>query len=213
MQPVFMLRILDSYVHSLFSCVCIRVLQFPWTYDLTCVWMSLHTHTWTCVHMFALRNPYLTIVASFSLVFSSDCHSNVLFSSCLQISPPFLGRGSTNCIASWYKALIDDTKAFICVVDFEPIIRLLPKSHTSAILVQSLVERWWNITHTFHIVDREMTMTPHDFHRMTSLRCDGTIINLKGKSGVQLGIELLGWKYMTNTIHYFDIEIDYKPLP
>ena len=56
-------------------------------------------------------------------------------------------------------------------------------------------------------------MTPHDFHRMTSLRCDGTIINLEGKSGVQLGIELLGWKYMMNTIHYFDIEIDYKPPP
>ena len=49
---------------------------------------------------------------------------------------------------------------------------------TSAILVQSLAEKWWDTTHTFHIADREMTETPHDFHRMTSLRSDGMLINL-----------------------------------
>ena len=79
MQPVFMLCILDSYVRSLFLCVCVRILQFPWTYDLTCVRMSLRMHMRTCVQMLTLINPYLTILASFSLVFSSDYHSNVLF--------------------------------------------------------------------------------------------------------------------------------------
>ena len=105
--------------------------------------------------------------------------------------PPFSSRGSTNCIASWYKALTNETKAYIRVASFEPIICLLLESHASAIQVQSLVERGWNTTHNFHIADQEMTVTPHNFHRMIGFRYDGAIINLEGDSSVQLGIELL----------------------
>ena len=72
-------------------------------------------------------------------------------------------------IASWYRVLTDDTKAFIRAASFEPVIHLLPESHASAILVQSLAERWWDTTHTFHITDREMTVTLYDFHQMTGL--------------------------------------------
>ena len=85
---------------------------------------------------------------------------------------------------SWYKALVDDTKALVYEDSFEPIFRLLSESHTSAILVQSLVERWWNPTYTFHIAKREMIVTPYDFHRMTDLRCDVSLINLEGKSSI-----------------------------
>ena len=46
------------------------------------------------------------------------------------------------------------------MVDFRLIIHLLPEGFTSGILVQALVERWWDITHTFHIARREMTVTP-----------------------------------------------------
>ena len=76
----------------------------------------------------------------------------------------------------------------------------------------SLAERWWDTTHTFNIADREMTMTPHDFHRMIGLRCDRALINLKGKSGTRLGIDLLGRRQTTNVIRYFNIEMDYKLL-
>ena len=72
-------------------------------------------------------------------------------------------------IASWYRVLIDDTKAFIRATGFEPVIHLLLESHASAILVQSLAERWWDATHTFHTADMEMTVTPYDFHWMTGL--------------------------------------------
>ena len=48
---------------------------------------------------------------------------------------------------------------------------------------------------------------------MTSLRCDGTIINLWGALGMQLGIELLKRRYSTDKIHYYDIKMDYRPLP
>ena len=104
-------------------------------------------------------------------------------------------------------------RALVRAMGFEPILCLLLESHASTILVQSMAERWWETTHTFHIADREMTVTPHDFHQMTNLRCDGSIINLKGESGVQLVIDLLGRRNMTDVIHYYDIEMDYKPLP
>ena len=28
---------------------------------------------------------------------------------------------------------------------------------------------WWDTIHTFHIAEREMTVTPYDFHHMTGL--------------------------------------------
>ena len=80
--------------------------------------------------------------------------------------------------------LTDDSRALVHAVGFDPILHILTKGLASAILVQSLAEWWWDTTHTFHIANREMTVTPYDFHRMTGLRCDGVIINLEGESGI-----------------------------
>ena len=54
-------------------------------------------------------------------------------------------------------------------------------------------------------------VTPHDFHQKTGLRSDGPIINLENESGIQLGIDLLGCRYSSEHIHYFDLENDYRP--
>lgn len=124
-----------------------------------------------------------------------------------------MGRESTSCIASWYRVLTNDTRAFVCVISSEPILHLLPENHASTNFMYSLAKRWWHTTHTFHIVDREMTVTPYNFHQMTSLRYDGSFINLEGELGTALRIELLGWGYMMDTICYFDIETNYRPLP
>jgi len=76
-------------------------------------------------------------------------------------------------------------------------------------LVQCLIERWWNTTHTFHIIEREMTVTPYDFYHMTGLSFEGVIISLDSMSGMQLGIDMLGRKYSIETIRYFDLVSDY----
>ena len=76
-----------------------------------------------------------------------------------------------------------ETRAHIHVAGFNPIIRLLSERSASAILVQSLAKKWWDTTYTFHIVGREMIMTPRDFDHMTGLWCDSALINLEGKSG------------------------------
>ena len=54
-------------------------------------------------------------------------------------------------------------------------------------------------------------MTPNDFHRKKGLRFDGSLIDLKGESGIQLGIDLLGHKYSSESIRYFNLEVDYRP--
>jgi len=80
-------------------------------------------------------------------------------------------------------------------------------------VLSTLSKRRWDITHAFHISGQEMTITPHDFHHSTSLRFDGVPINLKDKSGIQLGIDLLGRRYATETIHYTDLEADFMCRP
>ena len=74
----------------------------------------------------------------------------------------------------------------------------------SAILVQTLAERWWDTTHTFHIADREITITP-----TTSTVWPA----LEGEVGIWLGINLLKRRYSNEMIRYFHIKADYKPFP
>ena len=54
-----------------------------------------------------------------------------------------------------------------------------------------------------------MTVTPHDYHQMTDLRCDSLLTNLEGESGTQL----LGQRHTTEKVHYFNLEMDHRPLP
>ena len=56
-------------------------------------------------------------------------------------------------------------------------------------------------------------MTPYNFHRITDLSFEGVIINLDGMSSIQLGLDMLGKKYSTETIHYFELVSDYMLLP
>ena len=56
-------------------------------------------------------------------------------------------------------------------------------------------------------------MTPYDFYRMTDLSFKVAIINLDGVSGIKLGLDMLGRKYSTETIRYFNLVSDYMFLP
>ena len=51
------------------------------------------------------------------------------------------------------------------------------------------------------------------FHHRIGLRCDSATINLEGKSSSWLAIDLLKRRYSSNTIRYFNIKVDYQPLP
>ena len=75
--------------------------------------------------------------------------------------------------------MIKDTKALVHAANFEPIMHLIPKRSANDILEQALTKRWWDTTHAFHIARKELTVTPHDFHRITDLRTDRPIINME----------------------------------
>ena len=56
-------------------------------------------------------------------------------------------------------------------------------------------------------------MTPNDFYHMTDLSFERDIISLDSASSNQLGLDMLGRKYSTETICYFDLVSDYMFLP
>ena len=85
-------------------------------------------------------------------------------------------------MVEWFNLLNPETRGYIWQVVFEPIISLLLEKSASATLVQYV------ITHTFHIAEREITVTPYDFYCMIGLCFEGVIFSL----GVQLGIDMLG---------------------
>lgn len=75
-----------------------------------------------------------------------------------------------NSIRDWYKKLTPETRAFIRAAGFEAYVTHLLENTTSKILVQAFAKRWWDTTHTILIIGREMSLTPYNFHRLTSLR-------------------------------------------
>ena len=113
----------------------------------------------------------------------------------------------------WFNLLALETRGYIWEVGLEPIIGLLLEKYVNATLVQCLIERWWDTTHTYHVTEREIMVTPYEFYHMTSLSFERAIISLDGMSGIQLGIDMLGRKYSTETIRYFDLVSDYMFLP
>ena len=80
-------------------------------------------------------------------------------------------------------------------------------------MAQTLIERWWDSTHTFHIADQEMTIIHHDFHHMISLQVDRALINLEVEPGTRLGLELLGRRYSAEMIRYTNLEVDFMRHP
>ena len=82
----------------------------------------------------------------------------------------------------------------------------------SATLVQCLIETWCT-THAFHIAKREMMVTPYNFYHVTGLSFEGAIISFDYMLGIQLGLDMLGRKYSTETICYFDLVSNYMFFP
>ena len=76
-------------------------------------------------------------------------------------------------------------------------------------LVLALAERWWDATHTFHIVEKEMTITPHDFHQMTRLWASDPTISLEGESRTTFRVELLRHTYLSEHVWYYELASDF----
>ena len=133
-------------------------------------------------------------------------------SSFLQSSSLYASRRSITKVVEQYNLLVPETKAYIREAGFEPIIDILLEKSANATLVQRFIERWWDTTHTFHIVEREMTVTSYDFYYMIGLSFERVIISLDDVSSIQLGFDRLERKYSTKTIRYFDLVSDYMLL-
>ena len=132
--------------------LCYSIYMNAWSNLRTCV-TSLCKQIRARMRTLALKNLILTILTPFSLIFSSNSPFNALFSSlyrsCL---PSQVGVAPT--VLLYGRVLIEETMDHIRASGFKPITHLLLETSTSAILVQCLVERWWDTTYTFHVLIR-----------------------------------------------------------
>ena len=109
------------------SCSSIHYEHMP-QHAYTC--KSLHTHVGT------QKPHFLSSLIFFSRLFSLSNHDSYApFQPLLQVLLPFMSRGCTSRISSWYMALTKDTKALVHTVGFELVILLLPEGFASGILV------------------------------------------------------------------------------
>ena len=98
----------------------------------------------------------------------------------------------------WYEKLNDAARDKINKAGFEHLISGLSIYGVEKGLIQSLAERWWDTTHTFHFEHvGEMTMTPTDFSAITGLRVSGKPLVTTDKKSYKdkdLRIALLGYQ-------------------
>ena len=144
MQGLSCIRIVPSRIPKIehFS-------SFLICFSSVCSFNIILHHFWTQMyvscHISSCYAPNITF-----LPFPSPNHefNLILF---LQVSALYFGRGSTSQVLVWYSLLNDKTWGHISAAGFELVVRLMLKRSASAALVQTLVERWWDITHIFHI--------------------------------------------------------------
>ncbi|PON60694.1 Aminotransferase-like mobile domain containing protein [Parasponia andersonii] len=77
-------------------------------------------------------------------------------------------------IRQWYEELPSSVRDIVDHSGFKHVIDALSPSRPDSGLLQSLAERWWDTTHTFHFEQfGEMTMTPKDFSSITAIPVTG----------------------------------------
>ncbi|GMP43768.1 hypothetical protein CsSME_00013005 [Camellia sinensis var. sinensis] len=87
-------------------------------------------------------------------------------------------RGYDSIVArEWYTELLEVVRDWVDQAGFRPFCTGISRYPTSRTLMGALVERWWDITNSFHFsATGDMTMTPFDFAVMTGLDVGGWAI-------------------------------------
>ena len=97
----------------------------------------------------------------------------------LQLDASILrASGNPASVKKWFAKLPPATRARIKDTGFHSFINAISgrsTKHDKAGL-RALVERWIDTTHTFHLPFGEMIISPGDFAYLTSIPCDGRLI-------------------------------------
>ncbi|GMP50485.1 hypothetical protein CsSME_00017084 [Camellia sinensis var. sinensis] len=105
---------------------------------------------------------------------SFNFKTEYIYSFYMQVSSRFI-RGYGSIIArEWYMKLPDIVRHIVDEVGLGPFCAGLSRHSTSRTLLGELVERWWDITNSFHFsATGDMTMIPYDFSILTGLDVAG----------------------------------------
>ena len=177
---------------------CVRILEVCVRVHHVCVRMVVHKkHVHACFQYVHAHLWYASIVvlvdtilcpkhaiSLFFCLFLSNMIHRLVFLSFTSLWS-YSSKGNSKSLFDWHflglQPLTAETRALMEAAGFEPLMHLFLESTASGVLVHALAERWWDTTHTFYIAKWEMTVTPHDFHRMIDLRSHRPIINLEGE--------------------------------
>jgi hypothetical protein len=121
-------------------------------------------------------------------------------------------RGNATRVCDWWKQLSAATKALVKLASFRPMVENLAGSWSLKCVVLYLSQRWWDTTHTFHIVGREMTMTPLDKYQLTGLNVSGHTIRFP-EDGGPLDEIYLGYSSGSSTISVPSLFADFDSRP
>jgi hypothetical protein len=60
--------------------------------------------------------------------------------------------------------LTPETQGLVGLAEFREMVENMSPTWSRKCLILYLAQRWWDITHTFHLASREMNMTPFDMY-------------------------------------------------
>ena len=87
------------------------------------------------------------------------------------------GCGEVGLVKKWYTELAPQVREIVDGCIFKQLLENITMREVENGLIQSMAERWWDTTHTFHFGDiREITMTPTDFAAIAGLPVHGNSI-------------------------------------
>ena len=93
----------------------------------------------------------------------------------MQAVRTFLSFDNPTDVLKWWGGFNSPTRSFMEMASFKYFVETQPTDSAKKSLLCALAERWWDTTHTFHIVGVEMMITPYDVYRLIDLRIDGAI--------------------------------------
>ncbi len=111
-----------------------------------------------------------------------------------------MSRGNSTEVFKWWARLTPLTRSFVEMAGFKQFVESQPTETVRKVLLCTLVERWWDTTHTFHIAGVKMTITPYDIYRLTGLRVDGITPTFPGRFRPDRGSTLVWtWEQLLPT--------------
>uniref|UniRef100_A0A2N9HR87 Aminotransferase-like plant mobile domain-containing protein n=1 Tax=Fagus sylvatica TaxID=28930 RepID=A0A2N9HR87_FAGSY len=113
--------------------------------------------------------PQLALNEDITIIFRPEEHLSYRAQNG-EVVRSFMSQGNPTKVLKWWGRLNSLTRSYVEMDGFKHFMETQPINSAKKSLLCVLAERWWDTTHTFHIVDVEMTIIPYDERPFADLR-------------------------------------------